>query len=201
MWGMDGYFGGSGYGTVLRNYWTGYNPNYGVTGDAAQIKRLGYYYNLIGNVIGSAKQVPASYQTGCGSPNIYQLGYPNIGNCSLAAYDNFTSPGGYPDPKVAATLLRWGNYDYFNRATQFNASEIPAGVPVPSSQTIPKSYYYTSTPSWWLAGIAWPPIGPDVTGGNGDTSGHVNKIPAQVCWETRNLLTGGSFNASACYGA
>ena len=132
---------------------------------------------------------------------IYELGYPNIGNCSISPLDDFTPTGGYPDPKVTATLLRWGNYDYFNKATQFVASEIPAGVPVPPSQTIPSSYYYSSKPAWWSAGIAWPPIGPDVTGGNGDTSGHVNKIPAQVCWETRNLLTGGSFNASACYGA
>ncbi|MGI8570263.1 MAG: Ig domain-containing protein [Methylocella sp.] len=37
--------------------------------------------------------------------------------------------------------------------------------------------------------------------GNGDTSGHVNKIPAQLCWETSNLSGGGSFNASACYAA
>src|SRR5262245_59146886 len=115
--------------------------------------------------------------------------------------DGFSPAGGYPDPKVAATLLRWGNYDYFNKATRFVASEIPAGVTVPADQVIPGSYYYSGRPAWWPAGIAWPPIGPDVNGGNGDASGHVNKIPAQTCWETRNLSTGGSFNASACYGA
>jgi hypothetical protein len=201
MWGMDGYFGGSGYGTALRNYFTGFNPNYGATGDAVQLKRLGYYYNMVGNILGSANQNPVAYAIGCGGPVIYQLGYPNIGNCRTRPWDGFTPTGGYPDPKVAATLLRWGNYDYLNRATRFVASEIPGGVPVPSSQTIVNSYYYSSKPAWWPAGIAWPPIGPDVTGGNGDTSGHVNKIPAQVCWETRNLLTGGSFNASACYRA
>jgi hypothetical protein len=204
MWGVDGYYGGSGYGTVLRNYFTGFNPNYGVGGEAVQILRLAYNYNLVGNVLGSANQNPGSY-LGCrlyssGPPAIYRIGYPNLGNCGLTAWDNFTPPGGYPDPKVTATLLRWGNYDYFNKATRFVASEIPAGVPVPTDQTIPNSYYYSSKPAWWPAGIAWPPIGPDVTGGNGDTSGHVNKIPAQVCWETRNLLTGGSFNASGCYG-
>ena len=201
MWGPDSYFGGSGYGTVLRNYFKGYNPNGPVNGDAIQLKRLAYFYNIVGNVIGSTNQNPTAYSTGCNVPNIYELGYPNPGNCSLSPWDNFTPAGGYPDPKVAATLLRWGNYDYFNKATQFNSSEIPSGVPVPGSQAIPNSYYYSSKPAWWPASIAWPPIGPDVTGGNGDTSGHVNKIPAQVCWETRNLLTGGSFNASACYGA
>jgi hypothetical protein len=218
MWGMDAYFGGSGYGTVLRNYFTGFNPNYGVAGEAVQLLRLGYNYNLVGNVLGSTNQNPVAY-TGCSmygsrttsiyrlmygffrTTSIYRLGYPNSGNCSLTPYDDFTPTGGYPDPKVTATLLRWGNYDYFNKATRFVASEIPAGVTVPTDQVIPKSYAYVSRPAWWPASIRWPPIGPDVTGGNGDTSGHVNKIPAQVCWETRNLLTAGSFNAFACYGA
>jgi hypothetical protein len=199
MWGVDGFFGGSGYGTVLRNYFTGYNP-YGAAGDAIQLKRLAYYYNLIGNVLGSTNQKPASYSTGCGGPNIYELGYPNIGNCDTTDETGYPVAGmTYPDGKVASTLLRWGNYDYFNKAAQFSASEIPSGVAVPNDQTIPTSYYYSAIPSWWPSAVAWPPIGPDVTGGNGDTSGHVNKTPAQACWETRNLLAGGSFSASACY--
>ena len=200
MWGADNFFGGTGYGTALRNYFTGFNPNFGVNGDAVWLDRLAYYYNVVGNVLGSANQNPAAY-TGCDTPAIYRLGYPNLGNCSTTPWDGFSPAGGYPDPKVAATLLRWGNYDYFNKATRFVTSEIPAGVTVPTDQVIPNSYYYSGRPAWWPTGIAWPPIGPDVTGGNGDTSGHVNKIPAQACWELRNLLTGGSFNASACYGA
>jgi hypothetical protein len=91
MWGMDAYFGGSGYGavlrnyftgfnpnygvageavqplrlrTVLRNYFTGFNPNYGVAGEAIQLLRLAYNYNLVGNVLGSTNQNPAAY-TGC----------------------------------------------------------------------------------------------------------------------------------------
>src|SRR5215475_10451738 len=200
MWGADNFFGGTGYGTALRNYFTGFNPNFGVNGDAVWLDRLAYYYNVVGNVLGSASQSPAAY-TGCDTPAIYRLGYPNLGNCSTAPWDGFSPAGGYPDPKVAATLLRWGNYDYFNKATRFVTSEIPAGVTVPTDQVIPNSYSYSGRPAWWPTSIAWPPIGPDVAGGNGDTSGHVNKIPAQACWESRNLLTGGSFNASACYGA
>ncbi len=200
MWGADSYFGGSGYTTALRNYFTGYNPNYGVTGDAVQIDRLAYYYNVVGNVIGSTNQSPNAY-VGCSMPAIYRLGMPNLGNCSLSPWDGVTPTGGYPDPKVSATLLRWGNYDYFNKATQYNPAEIPSGVAVPTSQTIPNSYYYASQPSWWPASIHWPPIGPDVTGGNGDTSGHVNMIPAQVCWNTLKLGSGGQFNAASCYTA
>ena len=208
QFGTDGYYGGAGYGTALRNYFTGYNPNVGQKhGDAVALRRLAYYYNIVGNVLGSTLQAPTAY-TGCqlysDIGSIYSTpGLPNIGNCdtSSGTPDSFTPTGGYPDPKVAATLLRWGNYDYINKATRFVASEIPTGVPVPPDQVIPNSYYYSGRPAWWKAGIPWPPIGPDVTGGNGDTSGHVNKIPAQVCWETSNLVGGGSFNAANCYAA
>lgn len=201
MFGADGYYGGAAWATALRNYFLGYNPNGNVSGNAVQLKRMNYYYNMVGNVLGSTSQNPTVYDTGCNVPNIYELGYPNTGNCDTVAFDGFTVPGGYPDSKVASTLMRWGNYDYFNHATRFVSSEIPSGVSVPSDQIIPNSYYYASTPAWWSAGIPWPPIGPDVTGGNGDTSGHVNKIPAQLCWETSNLLGGGSFNAATCYTA
>lgn len=205
LFGSDGYFGGSSHGTALRNYFTGYNPIFESGDDPIRLNRLSYYYNLVGNVLGSANKRPRKYQENldncAGGPAIYRLGYPNIGNCSLTDVTGHPVPGGmtYPDTKVTSTLLRWGNYDYFNKATRFAASEIPSEIAMPPDQVIPKSYYYAARPAWWPAGIAWPPIGSDLTGGNGDTSGHVNKIPAQVCWETRNLLAGGSFNASACY--
>ena len=199
MWGADNYFGGTGYGTALRNYFTGYNPNFTAAGDAVILDRLAYNYNLIGNVLGSAKQAGKNY-VGCNGPSIYRLGYPNLGNCSPTPWDGFTPPSSsYPDQKVASTLLRWGNYDYVNKSTRFVAAEIPADVATPTDQVIPNSYAYPSKPGWWNAGVAWPPIGPDVTGGNGDATGHVNKIPAQLCWESSNLASGGSFSASTCY--
>jgi hypothetical protein len=211
--GADGFYGGSGLTTFARNYATGVNPNgTSIKGSPIVLKRLQYFYNMVGNVFGSTAMAPTSYQTGCGTGSIYEWGYPNIGNCDLANETPdapFAPPGGYPDPKVTASLMRWGNYDYFNASTQFNNSEIPTTDPtfpvsIPPGHTIPNSYVYTSRPTWWptsgpAAGIPWPPIGPDVTGGNGDTSGHVNKIPAQVCWESQNLLTGGTFNPATCY--
>lgn len=197
MAGADAYFGGSGYATWNRNYLRGFNPNFNAKGDALWLDRLNYFENVVGNVLGSTSQVPTAY-SGCNSPAIYRLGYPNLGNCDLTPFDGFTPPGGYPDPKVISTLLRWGNYDYFNNATQWNCAEIPSGIGCPSSQTVPASYYYASTPSWWPLNIPFPPIGPDVISGNGDASGHVNKIPAQVCWES-GLNTGGAFNEANCY--
>ena len=96
------------------------------------------------------------------------------------------------DTKVKATLLRWGNFDYATNQTHWDPGEIPAGVAVPTTQVLPASLYYSSKPSWWPTDVAWPPIGPDV-------SGYINKIPAQVCFENHNLASGGTFNASACY--
>ncbi|MCX7899993.1 MAG: Ig domain-containing protein, partial [Methylocystis sp.] len=68
-----------------------------------------------------------------------------------------------------------------------------------ANQVIPSSYAYSDKPAWWSDNVAWPPIGPDVTGGTGDAAGHVHKIPAQRCWEASSLASGGSFSASACF--
>ena len=39
----------------------------------------------------------------------------------------------------------------------------------------------------------------DEGGGYGDSSGHVGRIPAQQCWDNRNLLARGAFSSAACY--
>jgi hypothetical protein len=107
----------------------------------------------------------------------------------------------YPDAKVGGSLLRWGNYDTYGRAVRWEASEVPAGVAVPASQVLRASYVHASRPAWFAPTAAWPPIGPEVTGGTGfgDATGRVHTIPAALCWEARKLLSGGSFNRAACY--
>jgi hypothetical protein len=72
---------------------------------------------------------------------------------------------------------------------------------VPSSQNLPASLYLSGKPAWF-GDVAWPPIGPDVTGGTvTGYGGHANKIPARLCYEktakTNNVL---NFNAANCYG-
>lgn len=207
MFGSDGYFGGSSHGTVFRNHLTGYNRNSGASDEPVRLNRLSYYYNIVGNVLGASTWTASKYnQTadGCsGGKGIYRLGYPNIGNCGLTDVTGHAVPGGmsYPDAKVSSTLLRWGNYDHSTKSVRWLTSELPSGVAVPADQALPASYYYASRPSWFPAGVAWPPIGPDVTGGTGwgDSGGRVHKIPAYLCWESRNLASGGTFNAAACY--
>lgn len=174
----------------------------------------------------------------CDNQTIYRIGMPNLGNCSTIRWDcvinttygsslytevngtpglgdcqgttgsKIQTNGGYPDPQVDATLMRWGNYDYYNQAAVWDVSAL-GGAPTPPDQTIIKSYVYTTTPSWWKSGVAWPPIGPDVTGGTGDTNGYVTKTPAQLCAEkTINSVanaiiasgaTGGVFPGSSCF--
>jgi hypothetical protein len=184
--------------------------NSGIT--TMQIYAFHRFYSLIGNVLGTTG-VNTTYNTGtANNTNVLGIGYGN---------------GGVPeDPNVSATLMLWGNADSATGfgSPRFNCDEVPTFPPYgtttstlvgvhfpylnscPSSEALPASFYYSSTPSWWTSGKPWPPIGPDVTGGSvGGVDGHVYTIPAQDCY--LNVMgvsangTGGpySFNASTCY--
>jgi Pectate lyase superfamily protein len=72
------------------------------------------------------------------------------------------------------------------------------------SQKLPASFYLPSRPSWWStpwATPAWPPIGPDVTGGI-DAGGHAALNPAALCYKNSGMNSDGSisFDAASCYG-
>jgi hypothetical protein len=217
-------------------------------------------YNVVGNVLGqpSFNTGYEMYATstsggvnGSEDSSIYSLGWAtggfggaNNGACSATLCDSLSR----------SSLMRWGNYDTINNAVQWNSTEAsPASIPwvcqsgtatgCPSgtftstyfnslAHTLPNSLYYPGTPSWWPTGsIPFPPIGPDVTGGNDGIcsagvyaksqaysasqcpsgsvtpawGGHVNAIPAQVCY--LNTMSGppdgsGSeltFDAGNCY--
>jgi hypothetical protein len=184
------------------------------------------YFNVVGNVLGQAGYHTNYTCIGTASPNpdpsngdvsIYALGA--SGNeckqySSLSSYCQGPSCSSRSDadPQVAAYLMRWGNYDTVNNGVRFVGSEVPSGVspygnPVPASQTLPTSFYLSNKPSWW-GSVAWPPIGPDVTGGNiSGVGGHANQTPAMSCY--LNVMggpaagTGGvlGFNAATCYGS
>jgi hypothetical protein len=80
--------------------------------------------------------------------------------------------------------MRWGNWDAFNGATQWNTGEVPSGIavmpnPVPTAcangMSCPASFYLSARPTWWDPSIPFPAIGPDVAGGNiGRCTGTLN---------------------------
>jgi len=104
------------------------------------------YYNVVGNVAGTVG-VETVYElnnvTLSGQAATYRLGYVSDGD---------GNPSGN-DSQVAATLLRHGNWDNYNKTTFWNGSD---------AHILPNSLYLTSKPSWW-GGCSWPAIGPDLT--------------------------------------
>jgi hypothetical protein len=197
----DAIHGTHNFSTVFRNQYSGLAP--GQTLQTVPIILMSYsrYDNVIGNVLGTA-----GYHTH------YQSNEPTAGSCNTSIYNlGWSGPvcaNGAPvpqDPVVISTLMRWGNYDVANGAAQYNASEVPSGIssysnPVPASHSLPSSFYLTAQPSWW-GSVAWPPAGPDVSGGTGP-GGHAYAIPSQNCYANGTFTNGiMNFDASNCYGS
>lgn len=168
--------------------------------------------NEVGNVVGSADmaslhaygsaavmpQVPMAWAV-CGSSPCgansrsydadvygYTWGYGESGDSGGSTYNSATP---------WTTVLLHG--DYSNITSQITWA---SGL----TQTLPASLYLSAKPSWW-GNVPYPPIGPDVAGGP-LVAGHVNKIPARVCYETVMGGTDGTgspltFSAASCYGA
>lgn len=189
---------------------------------AVDLHAYSRYYNFVGDVIGVS-----------GIFNGYQAGH-NVGNSSIPIYNlndgntenTVTVP---PDDFVKTSLLRWGNWDTVTGAVRWcgnssntgwgpvcgSVSEVPTGLasyanPLPATETLPASLVYSSKPNWWPSGIPWPPIGPDVMGGNltdfngGTLGGHAYIIPARACYNTMGGPADGTgpvrtFNRQTCY--
>lgn len=66
----DGYFGGSGYTTIFRNWLMGSALNFVDSGFSVSLNRFSRYENIIGNILG---------RTGVGGGGI-SMGNPNMGN-------------------------------------------------------------------------------------------------------------------------
>ena len=188
--------------TLFRNYLLGSDPGRIDSTDAINLASYNRYHNIVGNVLGTPGYTTTyEAQSGPGqAATVFNLG----GGDSEGTV---TIPD---DPMVAATLLRWGNFDVATNAAHFTAAEVPSGITpygnaVPASQTLPPSFYLASKPSFWPASKPWPPIGPDVSGGNvAGLSGHVYSNPAKDCFATMGGPTDGSgavltFSAASCY--
>jgi hypothetical protein len=198
---QDEIHGSHNFATVFRNQFTGLEPGKNQQTVPVILQAHTRYVNMIGNVLGTA-----------GYHNTYQNLEPTATSCSTGIYNlgfGGSACGGsiVPfDALVLTTLMRWGNYDTVHAGTQWNASEVPSGLiqfanPVPSTQSLPASFYLSSKPSWWGT-MPWPAIGPDVTGGT-DTTGRVYLNPAHTCFNTTPTDSNGIllFNANTCYGS
>lgn len=172
----DGYFGSCSHNTLFRNK----------ISNQLRLKHMSTYYSVVGNVLGNGQQtlyetdVPNYWQTGF---PIYELGYPNAGNTIYTDTFGPTDPPDYSglslyltnpdnqklDLNVKATLIRHGNFDTVHNGVVWDDNI--------SDHNIPPSLYYSGTPSWWPEGVAWPPIGPDLTP-------MTSQIPAQIKYAT-----------------
>jgi pectate lyase-like protein len=160
----DGYFGSVARDTVFRNWFHGLGAGWGIS-----LKRFTREYSIIGNVLGA----PSLAMTFDGAA----FGQPNIGNAissgmapPWAHWGTSAGPGGFQelDLGVQATLVRKGNYNYFDKA-------IPAGESL-GSDPLPNSLYLTAKPGWF-GNLAWPPINP-LSPGSPDATTIYQKIPA-----------------------
>jgi hypothetical protein len=212
--GFDVTWGSGSHETLFRNRVTGYMPPrpdgkgnlWSSWNWPLFIQAWHRDFNVVGNVLGTP-EVPNGYElagdaiatsvtvhtSACGGPTcglgvgpVYILGYWR---------ENDTTDLTSFDPLTPKTLLRWGNYDAFSGAARFEPGEIPPGVPVPSTKTLPPSLYLPARPAWFGA-VPWPPIGPDVVGPATDPV--ANKIPAQLCHEA-GPGAGQPFDPAACY--
>ncbi len=222
----DNFHGAHHFQTAFRNFWNGFQPNNGnrtTNGlGALRINALSRFYNIVGNVIGAS--VFTNYQS-----NIANSGSVR----AISAIEQIGLGNGVPnDPNVGRTIMNWGNYDTVS-GTRFcgnssdigwtttcaSTSEVPSGItnfanPIPTKgdtgagqPPMPASFYLSSKPNWWPATKPWPPIGPDVSGGNvPGYAGHAYTIPAADCYAVvmagppNGTGAARSFNAKSCYG-
>lgn len=193
--------------TAFRNRYNGFEVGKTTQTSPSILYSFSRYYNFVGNVLGDTRRPHSNYQTtpsisGTPSQSIYVLG---TGESKMKL-----------DPLVASTLMRWGNYDVKSGSVRWVTAEVPSGLtnfanPIPANNALPASLYYLSIPQWWPNSVAavsapWPPIGPDIAGGNiSGVSGFANMIPAQLCYTgVMNGPADGSgaalsFNPAACY--
>lgn len=168
------------------------------------------YNNIVGNILGlSSGGLQTLYQADFNNPSnmIYVIGWGNT----------------LPDDSITvSSTMRWGNWDNVTNNVRYctaastpisacTASERAESAPTypglaSPSTTLPPSFFYSARPAWWPATKTWPPIGPDVSGGNvANVSGHAYTIPAQDCFlNVMGGLSSGSgsalgFNANSCY--
>ncbi len=151
--------GSSSHNTIFRSQSKGWQSETITTrNNAIEIAKKNYYYNFIGNILGTPGKsnwyevLPGQEYDQWRQNVIWALGVDNNVN----------------DPKVASTLLRHGNFDYYTDTVKWD--------PNISNHDLPASLYLSQAPGWWCRETPWPAIGPDL-------KPMVNKIPAERRFE------------------
>ena len=184
--------------TWYRNFMPGWescaNGNCGVaTSKTDQLESImALSFNRYGNMVGNVLGTPALTYTGyvySGATGYYTSGvqYPwNIGSGNPATTGGGYAGGPIPlDPNVIASMTRFGNWDAYNAATQWNLSEVATNVSLypnfepatscTSALSCPSSFVFSTRPNWWSSSIPFPAIGPDLSSGNiGACTGTIN---------------------------
>jgi hypothetical protein len=217
----DNIHGTSALITAFRNWVNGqdyntagsppYQPTLGTQPIATATYARGM--NFVGNVLGTPGY------------HVYYQSYPpsnmaaSSALCNLYIYDigagpancgYFPSAGIGSDPITYTSMFFWGDYDVANGSVQWpnrSTTAVPyiSSNAMPSSHTLPASFYQPARPSFW-GSMPWPAVGPDVTGGIGP-AGMAYRNPAAVCYyTTMNGPVNGSgnplpFDANVCYGS
>ena len=160
---------------VFRNHFTGERRDVGGIGlvDArnrrlAGINRYQYGYSFLGNVLGvdgikpilgQEKFVYEAEDLDLPYAAVWQLGY------------NGEDPGQPFDPKVAATAIRSGNFDFVT-GTVDHADGIP--------EALPASLYLSEKPAFF-ADLPWPWVTPE------NASARLQTLPARARFDSMNL--------------
>ncbi len=158
----DAIHGSGSHWTLFRNQVKGRKPGSTFGHGMIWFDQTNYFSQTVGNVLGYAGIVTRDfgwlydYESKPGGPatpntiTLYRYG--------VCGYNQHTA-----DPKVKATTLRHGNYDYIRNTVEWNPN-IP-------DRSIPASLYLSRKPGWF-GNLRWPSFGPDV-------DGYVSMIPAE----------------------
>jgi hypothetical protein len=145
---LDNMHGSSSHNTLFRN-WIERRSNppdwpAGVSGGRNAVTLMMYNIeeNLVGNIL---------CHNGC--TGVYEQYPPPSSGTILNSGYKCDNTSGTRDPAPGATLLKSGNFDYINNATNWDPN-IP-------DRSLPNSLYLTSKPAFFGA-LAWPAIGPDL---------------------------------------
>jgi len=204
VWGVsrdDNTWGTHNLNTWFRNYIECGDPPYVLSNySTLDIDSFSRFDNVIGNALGSAGCT--TYQGG-GTGTIYEF---NLGGTDPLAQPSTMRWGNYD---TVSNAVRWNAAEV---PTSLSGNAAPLENTVPTSTTLPPSFFLNVTSplpaggtglSWWKVCTSWttfptacagtqipqfPPIGPEVTGGN-NINGYAYDTPAVLAYKNLPIDT------------